>query len=91
MVIKYIIAGLIALVGTGLGLALGYLLRKKIAQAEANSLEARADKLMIEAKNKQQEMRARLDKLNKLSPEERANVLDSLKDEIIKKENKTAE
>ncbi len=38
------------------GAAIGYFLRKKLAQAEANSVEARAEKMMIEAKNKQQEL-----------------------------------
>lgn len=42
--------------GIGGGIVAGYFLRKKLAQAEANSLEAKADKLLIEAKNKQQEI-----------------------------------
>ncbi len=50
-----ILAILIVLASLGGGVLLGYILRKKIAQAEANSLEARAEKLLIEAKNKQQE------------------------------------
>jgi len=38
----------------GGGVAIGYFLRKKIAQAEINSLEAKADHILTEAKNKQQ-------------------------------------
>jgi ribonuclease Y len=38
----------------GAGVALGYFLRKKVAQAQVNSLEAKADQMMTEAKNKQQ-------------------------------------
>ncbi|EKD42943.1 MAG: hypothetical protein ACD_72C00528G0005, partial [uncultured bacterium] len=34
----------------------GYFLRKKLAQAQANSLEAKADKILTEAKTKQQEL-----------------------------------
>ncbi len=40
----------------GAGVAIGYFLRKKLAQAEANSIEAKAEKMLIEAKNKQQEL-----------------------------------
>lgn len=47
----------IALVlGGGSGVGVGYFLRKKLAAAEVNSLEAKAEKVMIEAKNKQQEL-----------------------------------
>ena len=45
---------LIALVGAaalGVGLLLGYILRKQIAQAKANSVEALAEKRIVEAKN----------------------------------------
>jgi ribonucrease Y len=38
-----------------LGLAVGYFMRKKIAQAQANSIEAKAEKILTEAKNKQQD------------------------------------
>lgn len=41
-------------VAAGLGVAFGYFLRKKIAQAQANSLEAKAEHILTEAKNKQQ-------------------------------------
>ncbi len=46
---------LMALLGVILGIGLGYLLRKKLAQAQANSLEAKAEKILNEAKLKQQE------------------------------------
>lgn len=39
----------------GAGVAIGYFLRKKVAQAQANSLEAKAEKILTEAKTKQQE------------------------------------
>lgn len=46
---------LVAVFGTGgAGVALGYFIRKKVAQAQANSLEAKADQILTEAKNKQQ-------------------------------------
>jgi len=44
------------IVGTGAGVAFGYFLRKKIAQAQANSIEAKADKILTEAKSQQQEI-----------------------------------
>jgi len=47
---------LATLLGLGGGILTGYFLRKKLAQAEANTLEAKAEKLLIEAKNKQQEI-----------------------------------
>ncbi len=34
---------------------IGYILRKKLAQANAHSIEAKAEKILMEAKNKQQE------------------------------------
>lgn len=39
-----------------LGIVLGYFLRKKIAQAQANSLESKAEKKLNEVKNKEQEL-----------------------------------
>ncbi len=53
---NYIWAGILIVVGTGAGLAFGYFLRKKIAQAQANSMEAKADKMLTEAKNQQQQI-----------------------------------
>ncbi len=50
-IIITILAVIAALAG---GAALGYFLRKKIAQAQVNSLEARAEQILTEAKNKQQ-------------------------------------
>lgn len=46
-------AGAVAL---GIGFVAGYFLRKKLAQAQANSVEAKAEKMMAEAKTKQQEL-----------------------------------
>lgn len=51
-----ILAIIALIVGGAAGVGGGYLLRKKLAQAEANSLEAKADKIIMEAKNKQQEV-----------------------------------
>lgn len=51
-----ILLTLAVLASLGGGVLLGYILRKKLAQAEANSLEAKAEKILIEAKNKQQEL-----------------------------------
>src|SRR3989344_1492442 len=49
----YIVLAIVAAAGGG-GVALGYFLRKKIAPAQANSLQARAEQILTEAKNKQQ-------------------------------------
>ncbi|MDD4477002.1 MAG: ribonuclease Y [Patescibacteria group bacterium] len=49
------IAVVAVVAGMGVGIALGYVLRKKIAQAQANSIEAKAEKILTDAKNKQQE------------------------------------
>ena len=46
----------VGLVGLGVGITVGYLLRKKLAQSQANSTEAKAEKMMTEAKTKQQEL-----------------------------------
>ncbi len=54
MSVAYIILALVG--GAGVGTAAGYFLRKQIAQARANSLEANAEKILIEAKNKEQDI-----------------------------------
>jgi len=46
---------LVAIIALGVGLGVGYFLRKKLAQAQANSVEAKAERLLMEAKTKQQE------------------------------------
>ncbi|HSR89548.1 MAG TPA: ribonuclease Y [Candidatus Udaeobacter sp.] len=53
---NYLLAILAIIVGAGAGFSLGYFFRKKIAQAQANSIEAKAEKMLIEAKNQQQEI-----------------------------------
>jgi len=45
-----------ALVALAVGLGLGYILRKQIAQARANSVETIAEKRLVEAKNKEQDV-----------------------------------
>ncbi|MDO8499820.1 MAG: ribonuclease Y [bacterium] len=56
------------------GLGAGYFLRKKFAQGQANSLEAKAEQMLTEAKNKQQEFL--------LEAKEKANkILDDAKRE----------
>jgi ribonuclease Y len=54
MEIVVIVLLVIAALGGGVGL--GYFLRKKIAQAQVNSLEAKADQILTEAKTKQQSL-----------------------------------
>ena len=39
-----------------MGIIIGYFLRKQIAQARANSVEARAEKMIGEAKNKEKQL-----------------------------------
>ena len=46
---------IVAIVALGGGFVAGYFLRKKLAQAQANSIEAKAERLLVEAKTKQQE------------------------------------
>ena len=46
----------VAIVGLGAGAAAGYFLRKQIAQARANSVEAKAEQILVDAKNKEQEI-----------------------------------
>ncbi|MEK7131857.1 MAG: ribonuclease Y [Patescibacteria group bacterium] len=53
---NYIWAAILIGVGTGAGAGFGYFLRKKIAQAQANSVEAKADKILAGAKTQQQEI-----------------------------------
>ena len=43
-------------IGAVVGIVIGYLLRKKLAQAQVNSAEAKVDKILSEAKNKEQEL-----------------------------------
>ena len=45
-----------AIAALALGAGIGYLVRKNMAQAHANSIEALAEKRLIEAKNKEQEI-----------------------------------
>ena len=45
-----------AAVGVGVGVGLGYFIRKQTAQAKANSIEAIAEKMLTEAKQKEQEV-----------------------------------
>ncbi len=51
---------ILAIAGGGLGIfvgiPLGYLLRKQLARAQANSVEVKAEKMLSEAKNKEQEL-----------------------------------
>ncbi len=47
---------LITLAGVGGGTGIGYILRKKMAQNQANSIEAKAEKLLADAKTQQQEI-----------------------------------
>lgn len=51
-IIYLAITGVVAL---PLSFVAGYFLRKKLAQAQANSIEAKADRILVEAKTKQQE------------------------------------
>lgn len=47
---------LIAVIAGLVGIGLGYFIRKQIATSRANTVEARAEKLLIEAKTKEQEI-----------------------------------
>ena len=53
---KTVIAILISLATGGLGLVLGYILRRQIAASRANTVEAIAEKKLIQAKSKEQEV-----------------------------------
>lgn len=45
-----------ALCGLAIGIGLGYFIRKQVGQAKANSVEAKAEKLIVEARNKEKEL-----------------------------------
>lgn len=45
-----------AIIGIGLGVLTGYFLRKQIAQNRANSAESKAEKMLAEAHNKEQDL-----------------------------------
>ncbi|MFA6105755.1 MAG: ribonuclease Y [Patescibacteria group bacterium] len=49
-----LLAVVLMIAGGGAGTAFGYFLRKKVAQAQVNSLEAKAEQMLTEAKNKYQ-------------------------------------
>src|SRR3990167_1968124 len=51
-----ILIALISVGGIGLGIAVGYFLRKQLAAARANSIEAIAEKKLTEIKNKEQSL-----------------------------------
>ena len=52
---QIIVPLVLAVISLVAGVSAGYFLRKKIAQAQANSIEAKAEKILTEAKSKQQE------------------------------------
>ncbi len=56
MQLTLIYAVLAALLGGILGIAIGYAVRKQLAQAKANSAEALAEKKIMEAKNQEKEL-----------------------------------
>lgn len=47
---------LVAVIGAIIGMAAGYAWRKKVASGKADSIEAKAEKRLLEAKNKEQEI-----------------------------------
>ncbi len=51
-----VIWAILVIAGTGAGVGAGYVLRKKLAQAQANSIEAKAEKILADAKTQQQEL-----------------------------------
>lgn len=53
---EQLIGIIVSLTLLALGVGIGYLIRKYVARAQANSVEAKADALLTEAKNKQQEL-----------------------------------
>ncbi len=52
----YLIITAIVIAAAVIGFVAGYLIRKQIAQARANTAEARMERMMTEAKNKEQEI-----------------------------------
>lgn len=53
---EQLIGIIVSLMLVALGVGIGYLIRKYVARAQANSVEAKADALLTETKNKQQEL-----------------------------------
>ncbi|PIR77343.1 MAG: hypothetical protein COU30_03045, partial [Candidatus Magasanikbacteria bacterium CG10_big_fil_rev_8_21_14_0_10_38_6] len=47
---------IVAIIAAAVGVGIGYVLRKQIAQTRANSVEALAEKRLVEAKNKEQDL-----------------------------------
>ena len=86
---------ILALAFSGLlGIAIGYFLRKQTAQAKANSVEALAEKRLIEAKNKEQEivLKAKEKAIGiiddaKKDEEKRRGDMDKMRDRLEQREN----
>jgi len=90
---EFIIA-IVAIVGIGAGVGIGYFLRKQLAQAKANSIEALAEKRITQAKTKEQEILLKAkEKANKITDEskkeekEQRNELRSIQTRLEKRES----
>ncbi|HQF57518.1 MAG TPA: ribonuclease Y [Candidatus Magasanikbacteria bacterium] len=69
-----------AIISTILGIFLGYILRKQIAQTKANSVEATAEKMLNEAKHKEQELLLK-------AKEKAIKIIDDAKEEESQRRN----
>ncbi|MBT3419245.1 MAG: ribonuclease Y [Candidatus Magasanikbacteria bacterium] len=85
---------IVALIAAGIGALIGYIARKTIAQSKANSAESLAEKRLIEAKNKEQEiiLKAKEQAIKSLEDakkeeEERRKEIRRLQDRIEQRES----
>lgn len=93
MSITYMYALLGMSLGTVVGIAIGYIVRKQLAQAKANSAEAKAEHIIVEAKNKEKELQIKAKEQAikiiddaKREEEERRKELRSLQSRLEKRE-----
>ncbi|MBU0596736.1 ribonuclease Y [Patescibacteria group bacterium] len=89
-----ITAMVIGILGLALGIVTGYFLRKQIAQAKANSIEAIAEKRLMEIKNKEKDLLLQAKEQSikiiddaKKEENERRNEIRTLQQRVEKREN----
>ncbi len=79
-----------ALVAAGVGIGGGYFLRKQVAQAKANSVEALAEKRLMQAKNKEQEIVLQAKKIMddaKVEEQKRRKDLEKTEQRLLQRES----
>src|SRR3989344_4267204 len=77
-----IIIAAVSIVGIGIGSVVGYFIRKQVAQARSNTIEAIAEKKITEAKKKKKKKYPKKKKKNKKKNEDRKTKLQQKVEEI---------